>query len=119
MPDREVTVREMPLVIIESPFAGDVEANIKFARSCMRDSLNRGESPFAIHLLYTQEGVLDDDIPKERNLGIEAGLAWGKHASRTAVYTNLGITEGMKKGIQRAKDEGREIEYRELESWIP
>lgn len=119
MPEKEKNVRENPLVIIESPFAGDVDTNIKYARACMRDSFNRGEFPFAMHLLYTQDGILNDDIPEERNLGIEAGLAWGKHASKTVVYTNLGITAGMQKGIQRAKQEGREIEYRELDSWAP
>ena len=118
MPEREKKVREMPLVIIESPYAGDVDTNIKFARACMRDSLNRGEAPFAMHLLYTQEQILNDDIPKERDWGIEAGLAWGKHASKTVVYTNLGITSGMDLGIQRAIEEGREVEYRELDSWI-
>ena len=45
MPEREETTGEMPLVIIESPFAGDVDTNVKYARACMRDSLNRGESP--------------------------------------------------------------------------
>ena len=110
---------EMALVFIESPFAGDVETNIEFARACMRDSLNKGESPLAIHLLYTQKGILDDDIPEERKWGMEAGYAWGKHASKTVVYTNLGISEGMKIGIQRAKEEGREVEYRHLESWDP
>lgn len=109
----------MQLVIIESPFAGDLDTNIKFARACMRDSLRRGEAPFASHLLYTQEEILDDDVPKERNWGIEAGLAWGKYASKTVVYTNLGITSGMEIGIQRAIEEGREVEYRELDSWIP
>lgn len=79
----------MSLVILEAPFAGDVETNIKFARACMRDSLSKGEVPFAFHLLYTQEQILDDDIPEERNWGIEAGLAWGKHAAKTVVYTNL------------------------------
>jgi hypothetical protein len=118
MTEREMSIREMPLVLIESPYAGDVDMNIQFARACMRDSLGRGEAPFAMHLLYTQEGILDDDIPEERNWGIEAGLAWGKHAYKTAVYTNLGITQGMEIGIQRAKAEGREIEYRELDSWI-
>lgn len=107
---------EKKLVLIESPYAGDVEKNIRYARACMRDSLIRGEYPFVMHLLYTQEGVLDDDIPFERNLGIEAGLAWGKKASKTVVYIDLGITPGMELGIQRARDEGREIEYRELES---
>ena len=110
---------EMALVFIESPFAGDVETNIEFARACMRDSLNKGESPLAIHLLYTQKGILDDDIPEERKWGMEAGYAWGKHASKTVVYTNRGISEGMEIGIQRAKDEGREVEYRTLESWDP
>jgi hypothetical protein len=83
----------------------------------MRDSLHRGEAPFAFHLLYTQEGILNDENPEERMWGIEAGLAWGKNASKTVVYTNLGITEGMKFGINRAKQEGRAIEYRELDSW--
>lgn len=109
----------MHLVLIESPFAGDVEANIRYARACMRDSLMRGESPFAMHLLYPQDGILNDDIPEERNLGIEAGLAWGKYASKTVVYTNLGVTKGMEIGIQRAREEGREVEYRELDSWSP
>ena len=112
-------MRELPLVFIESPFAGDVVANIKFARACMRDSLSRGEAPFAMHLLYTQEGILRDEIPEERKWGMEAGFAWGKHACKTVVYTNLGITKGMELGIQRAIEEGREIEYRELDSWNP
>ena len=115
--EKEERNNEKPLVFIESPFAGDVDTNIRYARACMRDSLNRGESPFAMHLLYTQDGILDDDIPEERNLGIEAGFAWGKHASKTVVYTDLGITPGMELGIQRAKEEGREVEYRELASW--
>ena len=102
------------LVLLESPFAGDVEKNLKYARKCMRDCFMRGEFPFASHLLYTQEGILDDDLPNERNLGINAGLYWGKFASKTVVYTDLGITEGMKQGIGRAKKEGRLVEMRKL-----
>jgi hypothetical protein len=111
--DKEV----MQLVLIESPYAGDVTLNIKFARACMRDSLNRGEAPFAMHLLYTQEGILDDAIPEERNWGIAAGMAWGRNAEITAVYTNLGISPGMEFGIQKAKEAGRRVVYRELENW--
>ena len=102
------------LVIIESPFAGDVEKNLKYARLCMKDCLIKGEYPFASHLLYTQEGILDDTIPEERKLGINAGLTWGRFASKTVVYTDLGITEGMNQGIERAEEEGREVEMREL-----
>lgn len=68
------------LVILESPFAGDIEKNLKYARKCMRDCFMRGELPFASHLLYTQDGILNDDLPKERMLGIDAGLCWGKFA---------------------------------------
>src|SRR5690606_24498929 len=47
-----------PLVIIESPYSGDVERNTEYARSCLLDSLRRGEAPIASHLLHTQ--VLED-----------------------------------------------------------
>ncbi len=104
----------MRLVIIESPFAGDVERNIKYARECMKDCFNRGEYPFASHLLYTQDGILDDNDPKQRKLGIKAGLKWGEYAEATVVYTDFGISNGMQEGINSALIEGREIEYRKL-----
>lgn len=106
----------MKLVIIESPYAGDVLKHIDYARACLRDSLLRGEAPIASHLLYTQIGVLDDDIPEERKMGIHAGLAWGLHASLTAVYADLGISRGMELGILAARHAIRPVEYRYLKS---
>ena len=105
---------DFKLVIIESPFAGDVETNVAYARKCAKDCLNRGEAPFASHLLYTQAGILNDEIPEERELGIKAGLVWGAKAEKTVVYTDLGISIGMKLGIAHAQACGREIEYRKL-----
>lgn len=102
----------MRLVIIESPYAGDIERNQEYARRAMADSLARGEAPIASHLLYTQPGVLDDTLPTERAKGIHAGLAWGKHAEATVVYTNYGITDGMLQGILDAQNHGRPIEFR-------
>lgn len=104
------------LVFVESPYAGDVEANQNYARACMSDCLKRGEAPFACHLLYTQEGVLDDDKPEERNLGMRAGMAWGNMAEATVVYTDRGISTGMQYGIKQAEQEGRLVEYRSLVS---
>lgn len=108
----------MQRVILESPFAAETpngkKANILYARACLRDCLTQGESPIASHLLYTQSGVLDDDIPGERTLGIEAGLAWGVEAHKTVVYTDRGISKGMKYGIERANREGRVVEFRIL-----
>lgn len=104
----------MKLVIIESPFAGDIKGNILYARMALRDSLLRGEAPIASHLLYTQEGVLNDLIPAERQQGIDAGLAWGRVADLTAIYIDKGISRGMEYGIQRAISEGRKIMFRSL-----
>jgi hypothetical protein len=104
----------MRLVIVESPYAGEVEANIHYARRCVRDSLLRGEAPIASHLLYTQPGILNDDIPTERQHGIDAGLAWRQVAQASVVYTDRGISKGMQYGIVAAEKAGITIEYRKL-----
>ena len=104
-------------VIIESPYAGDVERNVRYARACMRDCLLRGEAPYASHLLYTQPGVLADEIPEERRNGIAAGFAWRSVAKKTVVYVDEGISTGMRYGIDHAKGIGHEIEYRTLAWW--
>lgn len=111
----------MRLVILESPFGNSdfriVEKNIAYARACLRDCLLRGEAPYASHLLYTQGGVLDDNIREERAHGIEAGLAWAARADAAVVYTDRGITHGMKLGITRHELRGLPVEYRTLPEW--
>jgi hypothetical protein len=108
---------KMRLVLVESPYAGDVERNEAYARAALRDCLQRGEAPFASHLLYTQPGVLDDGLAEERMLGINAGLAWGDEAHATVVYTDLGVSEGMRLGMARATTAGRTIEMRSIPDW--
>lgn len=107
----------MRRVVIESPYAGDVERNLRYLRACMRDCLMRGEAPYASHGLYTQEGVLDDNDIVERDLGIRAGLEWGAIADATVVYEDLGISLGMGIGITYALASGRVVEYRRLRGW--
>ncbi|WP_435655042.1 DUF7768 domain-containing protein [Brucella pituitosa] len=102
------------LVIIETPYSGDVEANTAYARACLLDSLRRGEAPIASHLLHTQ--VLDDMQPDERSLGIEAGLAWYRVATKCVVYTDRGISAGMRKGLVRAIQHDVAVEYRSIEA---
>lgn len=114
---RALTAKNEGLVLLESPYAGNVDENVRYARACMRDSFLRGEKPFASHLLYTQMGVLDDTVPDERALGIEAGLRWGALAGKTVVYWDLGISSGMQRGVERAGQEGRPVEFRRLEGW--
>lgn len=107
-------------VIIESPFGtnpdgsrctpAEMEENLAYARRAMCDSLDRGEAPYASHLLYPQ--VYDDATPDERRAGMEAGFAWGAVADLIAVYADFGITLGMADGIERHKANGVPIEYR-------
>lgn len=100
-------------VIIESPYAGDVELNIKYLNIMLRDSiLNRQEAPFASHGLYTT--CLDDNIPAERHTGIHAGFAWQGVVDKMVVCYDLGISEGMRNAVDSAEKLELPVEYRKL-----
>jgi hypothetical protein len=102
----------MRTTFICSPYSGEVERNTYYARQAMRDSFKRNEAPFAPHLLYTQ--VLDDSDPKQRNVGIKAGLHYMFFADVVAVYNDYGISPGMEKEIAAAMRAGIPVEYRKL-----
>lgn len=103
----------MKRVVIESPYAGDIEANREYLHQCCIDSLRRGESPYASHGFFVY--FLDDQNRNERQLGIDAGLAWGDVADVVAVYTDRGVSSGMRYAINHHEKNGRTIEYRSLE----
>jgi hypothetical protein len=107
----------MLLTIIESPLAATTDEsllnNILYARQCIYDSLKRGEAPFASHLLYTQ--VLDDAKPEHRSLGMLAGWYWMKKADQVVVYTDRGISSGMREGIKQAEELSLPIRFRSIE----
>lgn len=109
----------MVRVLVESPFAGNEEfteaENIAYARKCCNDCLLKNEAPYASHLFYTQEGLLNDDVPEERELGINAGLLWGEVSDKSVVYVDRGISQGMKYGIENAIKHKRLIEVRTIE----
>jgi len=118
----------MRLVIIESPYKGktpeDLERNKRYLRSCIRDCINRGESPYASHRMLTD--ALDDNDPAERTLGIEAGLAWRQacvlDGSKLVVvsrvlpifYVDLGMSSGMLLAKKCYDEEGIIYEERKL-----
>ncbi len=104
----------MKLVVLESPYAGEVVRNILYARRCMFHSLHIGEAPIASHLLYTQPGILNDDIAIERRLGMEAGWAWYRVAEACVVYMDYGMSNGMTQGISMAKQLGIPVILREI-----
>lgn len=101
-------------VVIESPFAGDVDKNLRYLRAAMRDCLLLNEAPYASHALYTQPGVLDDLVPSERQLGMSAGFDIGARLDAVVVYQDLGVSSGMQAGVARALERGQTVEFRQL-----
>ena len=82
----------------------------------MLDSIDKGEAPFAAHLLYPQ--ILTEETVDDQNVGIKLGLQWGEKAAKTIVYQDLGITSEMNYGIRNAFRHGRPIEYRNIPNAI-
>ena len=104
----------MKRIILESPYAGNIKKNVQYARECIKHSLLLGESPIASHLLYTQEGILDDSIPEERDLGIHAGLAWKEVADAQVFYIDYGKSQGMLYALEFAKEHNIPFEFRTI-----
>lgn len=113
----------MKRVIVESPFAGrgegesrvaDASRNLDYLRACLADALARGEAPFASHGLYTQPGVLRDEVPEERVKGIAAGFAWRSVANLTVFYEDRGWSGGMCAALAHCNDTGSPYEVRRI-----
>jgi hypothetical protein len=102
-------------VCVESPLRGDVIRNVRYADACMIDCFQRDEAPFFGHLLYPY--VLDDADQVHRDRGIAAHCAWLRVAELVAVYTDFGVTDGMRQAIELAQSLGIPVEYRTLEHW--
>jgi hypothetical protein len=100
------------LVIVESPYAGDVAKHATYLQRCILDCLARGESPYASHQMLTT--ALDDANAIQRAQGMLAGFAWRRVATVTAVYCDYGISHGMTLGIQHAISIGHPIEHRTI-----
>lgn len=105
-------------VLVESPYRAETEQglriNLRYARAAVRDAVLRGEAPIASHLLLTQPGILKDDVPEERELGIDAGHQWMAAADAVVVYTDYGISPGMKRAIDLAGWLGVPVERRSI-----
>jgi len=97
-------------VYLESPYAGNVERNVEYAKRCMLDCISRDETPYVSHLLLTQ--VLDDTIPHERELGIACGNAMRDGCHCTVVYLDYGVSKGMAYGIEDSVHKGIHVEKR-------
>ncbi len=100
-------------VILESPFAGNIQRNRLYARLAMNIAiLEHDEAPLAFHTVYTQ--CLNDKDPAHRKLGIERSFPWYEVAEKIIYMVDRGISVGMKDGFIAAKKLGKEVEFRTL-----
>ncbi len=107
------------IVALESPLAGAdewaIEANIAYARACARWCLLNGLVPLASHLHYGK--VLDDSDPDQRRMGMEAGFVLNRHAVASLVFTDRGVSQGMRDGIANAVTNSRPVYRLQLPGW--
>jgi hypothetical protein len=95
----EMTHRKKVYVV--SPYAGDVTGNTEAARRYCRYVIAQGCMPIASHLLYPR--ILKDDDPAERELGLMFGLALLAMTDEVWVFSERGISEGMRQEIHEAR----------------
>lgn len=108
---RVITVKR---VVLESPYRGDIDRNVLYARRAVRDSILRGESPSPMHLVHTQPGILRDEIPEERALGIKLHLLWIEVADAVVMYVDYGVSDGMKEAEDEANRLLKSVYYRRI-----
>jgi hypothetical protein len=97
-----------PIVYICSPYAGDIEKNVKAARDYCRFAVDKGFIPVAPHLLFPQ--FMDDTDPKERELGLFFGNALMSKCSEVWVFGSV-ISPGMQVEIKRARWKNYRLRY--------
>lgn len=109
---------ENKLVYICSPYAGDIEKNVEFAKAACMYAMRQNCTPMAVHLLYPQ--LLDDSEPVQRQAGIRMGLRVLEAADELWLCGNR-ISEGMCAEIAAAKRLGipvKEIPESEIQGGI-
>lgn len=99
----------MKRVNLESPMRGcnNWQAYLKL---CMKDSMDRGEAPFASHAMYPF--FLDDDDPKQRRQGLEMGHEYLQKSQAVVFYVDLGMSPGMLIALDRALAFKKRVEFR-------
>ena len=106
-------LKNRPKVYIISPYAGDVDANVENAIRYCRFAIAQKKMPIASHLLYPQ--IVDDNIPKEREIGTMYGLALLAICDEVWCFGNE-HSPGMVQELNEAKRLGKHIKYFDKEA---
>lgn len=97
-----------PLVYICSPYAGDIENNVKAAQGYSRFAVRKGYIPIAPHLLFPQ--FMNDADPKERKLALLFGNFLMSKCSEIWVFGEH-ISTGMEAEIKQARQKKYRLRF--------
>jgi hypothetical protein len=105
---RPARIEERPRVFICSPFAGDIDMNVRRARRFCAFAVDTGYTPLAPHLFFPQ--FLDEDDPDQRERGICMGLGFLPDCQEIWVFGER-ISAGMNREIALAGKLGLMIRF--------
>ena len=89
----------MKKIFICSPLRGNIEENIERAKGYSREVVLAGHIPITPHIYFTQ--FLNDDDPKEREIGMKMGRKLLETCDEMWIYGEP--TEGMLLEIKQFK----------------
>ena len=89
-----------PVVYICSPYAGDIETNVKAAQRYSRFAVDSGYLPIAPHLLFPQ--FMDDGLGEDRQTAMFMNLVLLSKCAQLWVFGSV-RSEGMQQEIKWAK----------------
>lgn len=88
-------------VFVSSPLSGDFEKNVKNAERYCAFATKMGRAPYAPHLINIR--WLDDNVPSQRQAGIEIGLEYLETCSEMWAFFPNGLGEWTK-GMTAERD---------------
>lgn len=111
------------VVVLESPFSGDIPVHVAYAQRAMTHARSKGEVVIAPHLMWTQhhkcpDHFVSDYDPKYQveNGGRDAALKQIHELRRrvnvVVFYIDYGYSSGMKDGLEQCKRDGIPMEER-------
>lgn len=90
----------MKLIYVSSPYTGDLERDLEYARRACRTVMECGECPIAPRLIYS--AILDDMAPAERKPSAEMSQALLHRCNEVWAFGPV-TGSGMKREIAEAK----------------
>lgn len=108
----KVPVTQLSPVILEIPNFDEAQWSHEYFANTVNDCLKHDEAPLNINAMFG--GILDAHNPIHASIISKMKETWNFAATKTVVYTDLGITDIMLEGITDAAARGREVEFRKL-----